>query len=43
LSSVYTEPDIDDCSCSTAEEFKKRFAGVEPEGPEGLMVGSGKD
>ena len=40
--SVYTEPDADDCSCSTAAEFKKRFADVEPEGPEGLMTGVGK-
>lgn len=41
--SVYTQPDETDCSCSTADEIRKRYPGLKPEGPEGLFQqGQGK-
>jgi lysine 2,3-aminomutase len=37
--SVYTQPEETDCTCSTAEEIRKRYPRLESEGPERLLEG----
>ncbi len=37
--SVYTQPEDRDCACSTSEEIKKRYAHLDVEGPEKLLMG----
>jgi lysine 2,3-aminomutase len=37
--SSYTQPGERDCTCSTSDEIRKRYAGLESEGPERLLQG----
>jgi lysine 2,3-aminomutase len=37
--SVYTQPEVTDCDCSTADEIRKKYPRLEIEGPEGLLQG----
>lgn len=37
--SVYAQPEDRDCTCSTSEEIRKRYAHLDVEGPEKLLMG----
>jgi lysine 2,3-aminomutase len=39
LLSVYAQPQDRDCTCSTSEEIRKRYAHLNVEGPEKLLMG----